>query len=500
MAINTNRILIFDDDVELGQLLKEYLLNTGQCEVIAITELEHFWSSTQHDQFDILFLDYKMPQTNGLEVLQEMGKRGISIPTVMMTGEGNENIAAKAIQSGALDYLVKGEYSFNVLPQLVQKAVRLREMQAAMQQYLDQIRYQAAVLDNMRDAVVVWDLEGRITYWNPAAEQLYGWTAAQRLGMLVTEVYFPFFDPAFDLAALAHEGKVQPEHVYQHPDGALIWVSNQVNPLTKESNQQASNPFQPFGFVDVGRDITRRKEMEDQLQAAQNHLTQAARLASIGELASGVAHQISNPLTTIIGDAQILLHQLGSKHSGRESAEAILKAGWRAQHVINELMQFSQPSHNLHEPVSVNTTIENALLLTNAYIQAIGVKLNIELAPDLPEITANPRQLSDLWVNLLLLARSAVNDGVRHTIRVRSRKIKDSLVVVDVTDDGKPIPREQYATIFEPQLVPSGSGRGTGLELSICREIVRQNHGKISLSGSGNETIFRVTFSSEGPL
>src|SRR5512133_1782581 len=120
-----------------------------------------------------------------------MGQAGYSVPTVMMTGEGNEAIAARAIQSGALDYLVKGSYSFTSLPPLIQKAVRLREMQSAMQQYLEQIRYQAMLLDNMRDAVVVWDLEGKINYWNTAAEQLYGASSADRMDQPVAEVYFP---------------------------------------------------------------------------------------------------------------------------------------------------------------------------------------------------------------------------------------------------------------------------------------------------------------------
>lgn len=154
----------------------------------------------------------------------------------------------------------------------------------------------------------------------------------------------------------------------------------------------------------------------------------------------------------------------------------------------------------MHEQVSINDTIEKALLLASAHIQAIGIKLNIEMAPDLPEITANPRQLTDLWVNLLLLARSATEDGGRHTIRIRTRRIKENLVVVDGTDDGRPIPREQFETIFEPQMIPTGSGRGTGMELSLCREIVRQNQGKLAISGNGVETTFRVTFSTEGPL
>ena len=251
-------------------------------------------------------------------------------------------------------------------------------------------------------------------------------------------------------------------------------------------------------FQAVGRDITERKQMEEQIKTAQTHLTQAARLASIGELASGVAHQISNPLTTIIADAQILTQQLGRDHPAHESSEAIVQAGWRAQAVINELMKFSQPAQNTLERVDINETIESALLLASAHIQAFGAKLDVNLAPDLPTISGNARQLCDLWVNLLLLARTSFIDGAEHKIQISSGQQEPNTIFVKVTDDGIPIPEEQYDTIFEPQLIPTGSGRGTGMELSICREFVRQNRGQISVSGNGQETTFYITFSAEG--
>jgi PAS domain S-box-containing protein len=747
------RVLILDDDYELGILLKEYLQNTNTCVVTYVTAESDFWESLGQESFDILFLDYKLAETTGLDILSQMGQAGINIPTVMMTGEGNENIAARAIQSGALDYLVKGEYSFTALPPLIQKAVRLREMQRAMQQYLEQVRYQAMLLDNMRDAVVVWGMNGIITYWNASAEQLYGAPATDRLGRRVNDVYFPCFDPPIQNPELNQARSLQIEQRFQLPNSEKIWISAHITTLFNEANQndpigymnvarditprrleqealvksqhfikrildaspniiyifdlrgnripyvnpeikvilgyqvedftnasldfftslvhpedapllaqhlqdlrklkdgevteieyrfrsasgewrwlkiretvfsrgEARIPVEIIGviqditvsketdialrksearyraivddhqtemicrflpdttltfvneaycryygldrarlvgasFLDpvpteekpairaviaglnanaavnsfeqqvnlnsgesrwqewvcraifdqnkdfmeyqaVGRDITERKQMEEQIKTAQLHLTQAARLASIGELASGVAHQISNPLTTIIADAQILSQQLGRGHPARESAEAIVEAGWRAQAVINELMKFSQPAQNTSAAIDVNGTIESALVLASAHLQAYGAKVTVDLAPDLPMISGNERQLTDLWVNLMLLARTSFVDGVDHQVKVSSQRLNQNQILVKVSDDGIPIPAEQYDTIFEPQLIPTGSGRGTGMELSICREIVRQNRGQISVSGDGQETTFHITFSAEG--
>jgi len=753
MSDDKYRVIILDDDYELGELLKEYLQNTRKCLVTYVSSEPDFWECIAKEPFDILFLDYKLPNTTGLDILARMGQVGVNIPTVMMTGEGSENIAARAIQSGALDYLVKGEYSFSVLPSLIHKAVRLREMQRAMQQYLEQIRYQAMLLDNMRDAVVVWGLDGTITYWNAAAEQLFQAASADRLGRRVGDVYFPCFDPPVYLPDLKDVGNYQIEHRFLLPNDEKTWISAHITTLYSEgirntpigymnvarditprkqeqealvmsqhfvkrildtspniiyildlhrsrirymnsefrvilghpvedftnstfefflshvhsedhsnlaqhlhalqsikegevleieyrfrsarndwrwlkgretlfsrgengrpaeiigvmqdvteskladeklqksearyraivedhqtemicrflpdttltfvneaycryydwerdtlvgssflepviedersviieklSEVNASAPVTSFEqrvrlaggkirwqewvsraicdqnnqfieFQAVGRDITDRKMMEEKLQTAQNHLAQAARLSSIGELASGVAHQISNPMTTIIGEAQLLSQQLNRDHPGRESADAIIQAGWRAQEVINELMKFSEPAHTPPEPVSINETIEKALLLAGAHIQASGIQLTVDLKPGLPPIKGNPRQLTDLWVNLLLLARSSFVQGDNHNIHILTREIDRGNIFVKVTDNGIPIPEEQYDKIFEPQLIPTGSGRGTGMELSLCREIVRQNRGQISISGNGKETSFSILFAAEG--
>jgi signal transduction histidine kinase len=117
------------------------------------------------------------------------------------------------------------------------------------------------------------------------------------------------------------------------------------------------------------------------------------------------------------------------------------------------------------------------------------------MSETLPLIRGNPRQIEDLWVNLLLLSRDATVDGAAHTIRVRTWAEAQDCIAVEIYDDGKPIPPDELDTIFEPNFVESKIGRGSGMELSICREIVRQHQGKISAeSVPGHGTIFQVRF------
>jgi signal transduction histidine kinase len=241
-----------------------------------------------------------------------------------------------------------------------------------------------------------------------------------------------------------------------------------------------------FEFQSMGRDITERKKMENQLLAAQSHLVQAARMATIGEMASGVAHQIYNPLTTIIADAQILLRSIPPEEPTRESAQAIEQAGWRLQKVVQRLMEFSRPSSEAMTGIAINETIHSALGLVSTHIEETGCRIETQLQQEIPTILGNARQLENLWIYLLLLARDACRDGRGNLIRVHSKSEPGdgSFIVVEISDNGTPIPRDQLSTIFEPNFVGPTSGRGTGMELSICREIVRQHDGQITVDSS----------------
>jgi two-component system NtrC family sensor kinase len=233
----------------------------------------------------------------------------------------------------------------------------------------------------------------------------------------------------------------------------------------------------------------------DERAAAQAKLTQAARLAAIGELASGVAHQISNPLPTIIANAQILLNTLPDVHSGCESAKAIEKAGWQTQQVVRRLKEFTRLDADTLETLSLNQPIENALILVGAAIRSAGVSLEFSLSQPSPSIFSNARQLENLWVKLLSLARDATADGEKHTMSIHTRSGKTEMVTVEIHDDGKTILPHQVETIFEIDIIGPVGGRGLGMELSICQGIVRQHQSHIEAhSESGKRTTLRVQF------
>ncbi len=490
------QVLYVDDDDQQTDMVAEYFRLTGEFEPVMIECLHDMWPLLATGQFDILVLDYMLPDGNGLDTLGEIQKRGYQLPVILVTGHKDDRVATAAIQQGASDYILKTDDYLRSLPNVLQKVLRSRELEESISRSMEQVRYQATLLNNVRDAIVVWDLQGEITYWNPAASGLYGWSHFERLGKPVEEVYLKLFNPEI---SLPREGETIGRHIERQcrtKTGQAIWVSSRIAAL-----RDIQNNNQLLGYMDVSHDITKRKHMEDQIRAAQTQLTQAARLATIGEMAAGIAHQIYNPLTTIIGDAQLLLRALPTDQPGRESAEAIEAAGWRVQEVIQRLMEFSKPGSGAMEALSVNATIERALAMVSEQIRSAGISLEAQLSQDDLQVKGNSRQLEDLWLNLLLLARDATSDDRPHRIAIQSFMSEHGWILVTVSDDGAPIPQEDLETIFEPNFIGPAIGRGTGVELSICREIVRQHNGKIEVDSlPRRDTIFRVSLPVHKPI
>lgn len=610
------RVLIVDDDYSHAEMVREFLTISGFGAVDYAENLRQLWRYLEKPEYDIILLDYRLPDGTGLEVLEELKRRAIDIPVVMVTGQGSERVAVQAIQRGAADYLIKSGDYLITLPSLIQKTVNAHQLQLSVQHSLEQVRYQAMLLSHVRDAIVVWDVAGNIEYWNPSATAIFGWSAEERVGKSVYETYLDTFNPPISIPEGDNDFGPHIIRRGTRKDGRRVFVSSQVtalrNPeanggligymdvshditarveaeqalrssearyraIVEDYQTELISRFKPNGtltfvnevfckyfgksrseliglnflfyvpeserekliqhllaikadhpaaslehqlllpgeglrwwqrtdraifgedgrvieFQSVGRDITIRKQLEAQLQSVQSHLINAARLTTIGEVASGVAHQIYNPLTTIIADAQILKRNLPEGHLASESAEAIEQAGWRLQKVVQRLMEFSRPPSEALSTLSLNDTIHHALSLVGMQIEASGIRLKMKLSEEPLLVKGNQQQLENLWINLLLLANDACLEGQGQNISISNKRTGLDQVTVEIADDGKPIPADKIGVIFEPDFANAISGRGSGMELSVCREIVHQHNGQITAeSQPGHDTIFQIT-------
>jgi two-component system, NtrC family, sensor kinase len=220
-------------------------------------------------------------------------------------------------------------------------------------------------------------------------------------------------------------------------------------------------------------------------------LAQSEKLAAVGQLAAGVAHEINNPLTAVIANAQLLQRSLPPDSDLQESVDLIVIAGGRAAQVVRNLLDFSRKEQYRFEPTDVNETIRKALGLVQHEILSRSITLTFAPDDGIPRLLASGDHLQGLWLNLLLNALDAF-EGAPGEIRITTR-YQDTAIQILFEDNGRGIPAEYLPRIFEPFFTTKSPGRGTGLGLSVCHQIVKQHGGTILVeSKTGKGTLFTV--------
>jgi signal transduction histidine kinase len=240
----------------------------------------------------------------------------------------------------------------------------------------------------------------------------------------------------------------------------------------------------------------------EDLATAKAHLFQSAKLSAIGEFAAGIAHEIRNPLTTIIGDAQLLMIDMKPGQPEYESLRAIERSGKRASKVIGNLLSFSRREEYELTPTDINGTIDSALSLIAYQIERSNITIIKDLATDLPLVPASTHHLEEAWINLLINARDAIPAKQRGEIRITSRLDgSGEAIQVFISDTGVGIPKANLDRVFEPFFTTKDVNEGTGLGLYLTYRIIDRHDGLIEIdSEEGKGTIVAVTLPTENQV
>jgi signal transduction histidine kinase/DNA-binding response OmpR family regulator/GAF domain-containing protein len=239
--------------------------------------------------------------------------------------------------------------------------------------------------------------------------------------------------------------------------------------------------------VVVVRDVTEQRWLE-------TSLARSEKLASVGRLAAGLAHEINNPMTVISANTQILREEIPTEHPYYGSIRLIDRASERASRIVRNLLDFSRAEQYEFVQADLNLSLQDAISLVEAQVRRSNISIVTELAPHLPLIWASPDHLHVVWLNLLLNARDAIEAACREgVIRVVSHH-RDDQVVVQVSDNGVGIPSDELNRIYDPFFTTKPPGKGTGLGLFTCYRTVQRHGGEISVdSQPGVGTSFDVT-------
>lgn len=236
-----------------------------------------------------------------------------------------------------------------------------------------------------------------------------------------------------------------------------------------------------------------RARMEAQ-RSAENRLVQAAKLAAVGEMAAGIAHELNNPLTSVTGFAELALDTLPEDSQTRSDLEIVMREASRARNVVRRLLDFARQSESTRARSSLNGVIEDVVALSRHLIHTSGVELQLELEKSLPWVLVDPNQMKQVLINLVHNALQAMPAGgeMRISTRSASRAARD-WIVVSIRDTGVGIPKADQARIFEPFFTTRGDQGGTGLGLSVTYGIVTDHAGIIEVeSEPGAGSMFSV--------
>jgi PAS domain S-box-containing protein len=356
------------------------------------------------------------------------------------------------------------------------------------------MRSLVTAIEQSADTVVITDLNGVIQYCNPAFEKVTGYSKEEAIGQNPRVLKSGKHDAEFyrQMWATIVRGQVWSGHLTnKKKDGSLYQESATITPIRDASGKTS-------GFVAVKRDITRQRELEDQLRHAQ-------KMESVGRLAGGVAHDFNNLLTVINGYGGLLLKRLKPSDPLREYAEHITKAGERAVSLTKQLLAFSRKQVIEPKVLDLNKTIrESAPVLQRLIGEDIALTTHLDGA--LGQVMADPEQIHQVIMNLVVNARDAMPDGGRLDIETSNVEIAaeagnamnaDAIpgryVSMSVTDSGHGMDEITRQNIFEPFFTTKEVGKGTGLGLSTVYGIVQQSGGWIDVwSAAGVGTSMKV--------
>jgi two-component system, cell cycle sensor histidine kinase and response regulator CckA len=350
------------------------------------------------------------------------------------------------------------------------------------------------LFENASDLVCATTLEGAFLYVNPAWGDAMGYTQEALASRRFSELVHPESrDRYFDVVARAQAGESvgHVELVLVTADGVALTLEGNLSCTTNDGN--------PPQLRGIYRDVTERKRVEDQLRRAE-------RMQAAGRLAGGVAHEVNNMMTGVIGFSEFLLRGLEVDDPRRGEVREIIKAGTRAADVTRQLLAFTRQQFLRPEVLSVNGIIQDLELMLR---RSLGEdhRLEFSLAPDAGEIRADRGQLEQVMVNLILNARDAMHTRGRVTIATQVTDLDEAYVLrhggvsiplgqyvqLSVTDTGVGMDREIQARIFEPFFTTKPVGQGTGLGLSTVYGIVKQSDGFVWVySEPGLGTTFKV--------
>ncbi|MES3628606.1 MAG: response regulator [Longimonas sp.] len=481
-------VLLVEDD-EDDFLITRALLSRAEsieCNLEWASSYDEGLNAILSGEYDACLVDYRLGKHTGLDLLKAINDRGNHTPIILLTGQGDLEIDLTAMAAGAADYLSKEEIDAPLLERSIRYAVERAQAD-------QRIREQAALLDKARDAIIAYDMDGSVVYWNKSAERLTGWTADEMIGeqarnYLYTDAQREKLDQCF--ATIEEEGEWTGELKQQTKDGDDLVVESRWT-LVRDNNGE------PSSVLVINTDITERKQLEMQFLRSQ-------RMESIGRLVGGIAHDLGNLLVPILLGVKVLQQRFDDDDQVERTLSMIQKSAERGSDMVEQVLAFARGVEGERAVLNPGSIIEEVeKIIQETFPDDITVRTTV--ADDLDAIMGDATQIQQVLMNLSVNARDAMPDGGTLTVNAENITLSASdarrnidadpgpYVRITVSDTGTGIPDDAIDKIFEPFFSTKPEGEGTGLGLSTAYSIVKSHNGFIDVRSEADEgTTFRI--------
>ncbi|MGE5342615.1 MAG: response regulator [Candidatus Omnitrophota bacterium] len=460
---------------------------------------------------DLVLVDLRMPEINGMEVLARIRKQSPDTPIIIMSGTGVIRDVVEALRLGAWNYLLKPIEDLTVLRHAVEKALerarlirenrlyqehleeevkrRTFELEKTAQELRKSEEKYRSIYENLQDIYFETLPDGHVLEVSPSLESYFHFKPDRIIGKKINDFYVYPAERERLLELLSQHGKVTDYEI------TLDTKFGEIIPCSITAHFQYDSNHQPLKICGTLRDIRERKQAEMEKGKLTEQLNQAQKIEALGSLTGGIAHDFNNLLTVINGHAEMALRKLEKNIPIDKDINAIWQAGKRAEKLTRQLLAFSRKQIYKPTVLELNEILSN---MKSMLIRLIGedIRMDLRYGSDLTDIKADPGQIEQVVMNLIVNARDAINEnkgGREKRITIETQKVmvdkrvamdhpgirEGNYVVLSVSDTGIGMTEEVKSKIFEPFFTTKEKGKGTGLGLSTVYGIARQNRAHV---------------------
>jgi len=496
------RILHLEDDPNDRDLTCATLEAGGlDADVVTVSDGPAYEAELVSGEFDLILSDFSVPGLDGLQALSLAQRRFPGIPFILISGTLDEDALISLARGGITDYVVKHRLArlAPAVMRALQEATE-RRRRAEVERSLEAERlFLKALLESLETGIVACDGTGALTLFNRATREMHGlpeeplpperW--ADHYGLFQADGRTSMRKEEIPLYRALHGENLRSVEMVVVPNGA------EPRRILASARSIVDTEGRRLGAVAALHDVTEQRSLEAQFRQAQ-------KMEAVGRLAGGVAHDFNNLLSVILGYTEITLAAGDVSQRVRENLEEVHEAGQRAAELTRQLLAFSRKQIIEPRVLDLGVLVRDMEKMLRRVIGE-DITLSTALAADLGSVRADPGQIEQIVMNLVVNARDAMPRGGSLTLETADRVLDaafarnnpgarpGSFVLLAVTDNGTGIPPELQAKVFEPFFTTKGEGKGTGLGLATVYGIVKQNGGYIQIeSAPGRGTSVRV--------